>query len=160
MFVAAIVPPQRSPRYAPTGQPVDNSVMLIKVAGQEYLVTNSLKCRSLSLSSIADEINVEIERTKIYKNINNNDATAVNKMTIAPVNQMTAAANKTAVAAKKAANRDEVRSKVGNVRRGSRDSIRHKNETPALAKSKSEGNPFRHKKQGKIIRVSQRGLSV
>lgn len=150
VFIVAASPQplQTSPAVA-CGRRVDNSVMLIKVAGQEYLVTNTLKSKSLSLSSLADNLDVKIERTKIFKNINNNDLRAADKM---------------AEVQKGAARCDEVcvvESMATNIRRASRDSVR-KNEAAggsALAKSKSEGNPFGHKRQGKIIRVSQRGSS-
>lgn len=50
------------------GHPVDNTKMVIKVAGQEYCVKNDTKKhrKSLSLGSISD-FNIEIEKTKIDK---------------------------------------------------------------------------------------------
>lgn len=89
-------------------RPVDNTTMVIKVAGQEYCVTNNKKRNSKSQS--LDDLSVE----------NNNS--------------------------------EDVRCK--NVVAEEKKECCEKNF--ALAKSKSEGNPFEHKKRGKIKRLAQR----
>nr|XP_015836523.1 PREDICTED: PP2C-like domain-containing protein CG9801 isoform X4 [Tribolium castaneum] len=69
--ILAVAPPvKKSPK-----RPVDNTTMVIKVAGQEYCVTNRTKKRhnkSHSLGSISD-FNLEIETTRIDKEFYNNN---------------------------------------------------------------------------------------
>ncbi|XP_044260360.1 PP2C-like domain-containing protein CG9801 isoform X1 [Tribolium madens] len=123
-----VAPPvKKSPK-----RPVDNTTMVIKVAGQEYCVTNRTKKhnKSHSLGSISD-FNLEIETTRIDKEFYNNN------------------------------NADEVKCKVGSIddSGGVGDDKSDNRENFGLAKSKSEGNPFQHKKRGKIIKVAQRADS-
>lgn len=114
---------KKSPKR-PKGLPVDNTTMVIKVAGQEYCVTNRTKKHNKchSLGSLSD-FNLEIETTKIdkdfYNNTNNNEKIEIEESG------------------------------------GSNEPSQNFN----LAKSKSEGNPFQHKKRGKIIKVAQRANS-
>ncbi|KAF7271024.1 hypothetical protein GWI33_016055 [Rhynchophorus ferrugineus] len=71
------IPPPK-PKKSPIqvrGQPIDNTTMVIKVAGHEYCVTNKPKrhSKSFSLSSISD-IAIEVEKTKIDKEFYNCDS--------------------------------------------------------------------------------------
>uniref|UniRef100_A0AAR5PDM1 PPM-type phosphatase domain-containing protein n=1 Tax=Dendroctonus ponderosae TaxID=77166 RepID=A0AAR5PDM1_DENPD len=65
--------PKISPKRV-SGQPIDNTTMVIKVAGNEYCVTNKPKrhSKSFSLGSISD-FNIEVEKTKIDKDFYNCD---------------------------------------------------------------------------------------
>ncbi|XP_074040275.1 PP2C-like domain-containing protein CG9801 isoform X2 [Leptinotarsa decemlineata] len=79
--------PKKSPNKLSPGQPIDNTAMIIKVAGHEYCVINKPKRRSksLSLGSISD-FNIEIEKTKIDKSFyctNNNNCESVECKNIA-----------------------------------------------------------------------------
>lgn len=66
--------PKKSPKRA-SGQPIDNTTMVIKVAGNEYCVTNKPKrhSKSYSLGSISD-FNIEVEKTKIDRGFYNCDS--------------------------------------------------------------------------------------
>lgn len=90
--------------------PVDNTTMVIKVAGREYCVTNNKKHNSKSHS--LDDLTAE--------NNNSEDVKCKNVTSI-----------------------EEQRKECCD-------------KNFALAKSKSEGNPFEHKKRGKIKRLAQR----
>lgn len=103
--------------------------MVIKVAGQEYRVTNNKQKRN-SKSHSLDDLTTTTTAT----------ATAENN------------------------NSEEVKCKnTGSVEEKETQHIR-KNEccdkNYALAKSKSEGNPFEHKKRGKIKRLAQRPAAM
>lgn len=127
-FVAVEPLTKKSPKR-PKGQPVDNTTMIIKVAGQEYCVTNRTKRhnKSHSLGSISD-FKLEIETTKIDKTFYNNNSSQVRCKNTEKVDE----------------NADE------------KSDVNKENTNFSLAKSKSEGNPFHHKKRGKIIKVAQR----
>lgn len=139
--------------------------MVIKVAGNEYFVTNKPKRnqhnKSHSLGSISD-FNIEIEKTKIERKhefINNNncdDILCKNQLnqTLNGSNNSTNYNNN-----KKSTNCDKKQDSDG-----AHSSNRPKKSTVVesktarnynLAKSKSEGNPF-HQKKGKIIKIAQR----
>ncbi|ENN77605.1 hypothetical protein YQE_05900, partial [Dendroctonus ponderosae] len=108
--------PKISPKRV-SGQPIDNTTMVIKVAGNEYCVTNKPKrhSKSFSLGSISD-FNIEVEKTKIDKDFYNCDN-------------------------KKDSN--------------SNNHHMEPSKNYALAKSRSEGNPFHNKKRGKVIQVQR-----
>ncbi|RZC33263.1 PP2C-like domain-containing protein, partial [Asbolus verrucosus] len=123
-----VLPAAKKSPERPKGQPVDNTTMVIKVAGQEYCVTNRTKKhnKSHSLGSISD-FSLEIETTKIDKEFYNSNA-------------------------------DDNVGDVGcdvETSDGSDDKDTGQ-QSFNLAKSKSEGNPFQHKKRGKIIKIAQR----
>ncbi|KAF5306578.1 hypothetical protein FQR65_LT07305 [Abscondita terminalis] len=125
---------------------VDNTTMLIKVAGQEYLVTNRKKKhddnKSHSLGSLSD-FDIEIEKTKICIDNNNSDDVICKNQELANSqsdNHVNKRINKRNSDKKKSQERRPDSSKVNY----------------GLSKSKSEGNPFPQKKKGKIIRISSR----
>lgn len=236
-----------------SGQPVDNTTMVIKVAGQEYCVTNRAKRRhskSHSLGSISD-FQIEIERTRIDRQFKDNNNVSESTQTeplnppdetnlrdheinkkressgnenrsievngsgnqiqeINPIktieydkveNQEKSGNKKRSLEAKPSRNNsrgrcslersfqgdfnaniekkscdkiesDEVRIKDDRGKCGDGYAHNHRNSVKknlendgkseengikyGLSKSKSEGNPFQHKKKGKIIRVAQR----
>lgn len=187
------------------GKPIDNTTMVIKVAGHEYCVTNKPKrhSRSLSLGSISDLV-IEVEKTKIDKafynssnSYNNNCATMECKNKFAR-NDTNECDNKENVCNNGGAdvesllevNRNNVNDdKIGKdttTTREKRPQQQHKklvnkqqqqqsvvsNKRSAkgqqrvvddiqrsgghqLSKSKSEGNPFQHKKRGKVVKVNR-----
>lgn len=100
--------------------------MVIKVAGQEYRVTNNKQKRN-SKSHSLDDLTTATETAE-----NNNS--------------------------------EEVKCKnTGNVEEKETHQSRKKeccDKNYALAKSKSEGNPFEHKKRGKIKRLAQRPAAM
>ncbi|KAK5638030.1 hypothetical protein RI129_012325 [Pyrocoelia pectoralis] len=119
---------------------VDNTTMLIKVAGQEYLVTNRKKKenKSHSLGSLSD---LEVEKTKkICTNSNNNSSDV------------------------KCKNQDVVncdnRNTERNDKKKSLERLVDTKPNYGLSKSKSEGNPFLQKKKGKIIRLASRPVNA
>lgn len=194
--------PKKSPNKLCPGQPIDNTTMIIKVAGHEYCVTNKQKRhnKSHSFGSISD-FGIEVEKTKIDKTFycNNNNCETVecknkvaskdnqslcdkgkdilknidNTLVIkssndndkqssdrkAKVNEKSKEENKLPVLPKssvristtkpnsKQSNRDS-----SNLSQINRDTRR---DSYGLSKSKSEGNPFHHKKKGKIIKVNR-----
>lgn len=159
--------------------------MVIKVAGYEYCVTNKPKRhnKSHSLSSIT-HFGIEIETTKIEKNFycNNNCASVECKNRVASkdsaivcdknedsvkdnmeTSDISTKANKSKREERKlpttrnSSTRSSITSKKSNVSR-QRDSVctnPANNDGYKVSKSKSEGNPFRHKKEGKIIKVNR-----
>lgn len=94
--------------------------MVIKVAGQEYSVTNNKKRNSKSQS--LDDLTVAVE------NNNCEDVKCKNNVKFDENNQ-------------ECCELQQQQQQQNNY---------------ALAKSKSEGNPFQHKKRGKIKRLAQR----
>ncbi|XP_063927501.1 PP2C-like domain-containing protein CG9801 isoform X2 [Zophobas morio] len=128
-------PPAKKSPKRPSGQPVDNTTMVIKVAGQEYCVTNRTKkhSKSHSLGSISD-FPLEIETTRIDKEFYNSN-------------------NNADVCCKSVDKGESTDDSAGSCDNESRA------QNFSLAKSKSEGNPFHHKKRGKIIKVAQRANS-
>ncbi|CAG9854449.1 unnamed protein product [Phyllotreta striolata] len=160
--VVPITLPKKSPIKSNPGQPIDNTTMVIKVAGNEYSVTNRPKrhSKSHSLGSIAD-FKIEIEKTKINRSLclNNNNCATVecrnassDKCDEAQLSKEASKAckdKKDVAQAKKASSR-----KRENVRQ-EKDVDDKRNENYSLSKSKSEGNPFHHKKKGKIIKIDR-----
>ncbi|KAL1502756.1 hypothetical protein ABEB36_007857 [Hypothenemus hampei] len=149
------------------GQPIDNTTMVIKVAGNEYCVTNKPKrhSKSFSLGSISD-FNIEVEKTRIdtsyysydSKKNDNDDCMQESskigifdegKSLICPTN-------------KEAENVDEEKrlklntfdnrhvKRINNINKTSSGTKNY-----ALSKSTSEGNPFHNKKRGKVIQVQR-----
>lgn len=109
-------------------KPLDNSTMIIKVAGQEYRVTNT-KRKSRSLGSLTD--------LTVDNGTDNN--------------------NKDDETKSKSATNDDIKKCVVssiNVEAGSVPKTDDK--SYGLSKSKSECNPFEHRRKGKIIRLTER----
>lgn len=138
-FLPVLVTTKKKSPTRPKGQAVDNTTMIIKVAGQEYCVTNRTKKRhskSHSLGSISDFC-LEIETTKIdkdfYTHSNNNNSV---KFDGEPESQ-------------------ETNDKSNTNHCDNAEQQQNFN----LSKSKSEGNPFHHRKQGKIIKIAQRATT-
>lgn len=156
--------------------------MIIKVAGHEYCVTNKPKrhSRSLSLGSISDIV-IEVEKTKIEKTFyhnNNNSGTMpcqnnqnecdkenrVYNMNIKSMEtdiievkhqdaKVTKNGNNSTkeIQQRKHVNKQTpTHPKITNQRSSDIQLSGHK-----LSKSKSEGNPFQHKKRGKIVKVDR-----
>lgn len=161
--------------------------MVIKVAGQEYTVTNRQKKhnKSQSLGSLSD-FQIEIGKTKSASNENNNVAYCNNNnhtIIEAEISNNNVASNgtndNTAITqqnssidslTRESANDEKLVKNVENTSNTSRNCDTKSKETNGessdcdnnaenkpygLAKSKSDGNPFRHKKQGKIIRIER-----
>lgn len=162
--------------------------MVIKVAGNEYCVTNKPKrhSRSLSLGSISDSV-IEVEKTKIEKGfyINNNNCSTVeckNNFTRSDTrnecdkeNLYSKGIEKTnvdKVGVKQADNKEKKiekdatkecqqrkisrkQSPVNNKRITNQRTVDVQNNGHKLSKSKSEGNPFQHKKRGKVVKVDR-----
>ncbi|CAG9818696.1 unnamed protein product [Phaedon cochleariae] len=171
--------PKKSPNKPSPGQPIDNTTMVIKVAGHEYCVTNKSKrhSKSHSVGSITD-FNIEIETTKIDKSfyISNNNCTAVeckNNLALNG-NQIECDENQTGKNGKKVAKephessirKDKAKnipkretaprnSQKMNSQQQSSCKPESSNENYGLSKSNSEGNPFHHKKRGNIIKVER-----
>lgn len=196
--------------------PVDNTTMVIKVAGQEYCVTNRItrKSKSQSLGSLSD---IDIDKTKVdsefYSNnnsdsfrcknmdknneiLNGSDAedikneaehSNVTEKELCKSNNDTNLRNdtnshsETIINGAQSAETKSDHTKTSNKkivnetaktndRKGpserKRSSVRtaagsdSAKQNFALAKSKSEGNPFQHKKKGKIIRITQRPTGI
>lgn len=197
--------------------PVDNTTMVIKVAGQEYCVTNRItrKSKSQSLSSLTD---IDIDKTKVdsefYSNNNSdsfrcknadknneilngsdaedtkNEAERLNvtENELCKSNNDTNSRNETnnhaetiingaqSVENNSDSNKSNSKKKSANQtakindRKEPSDRKRSSARTSAgsdstkqnfaLAKSKSEGNPFEHKRKGKIIRITQRPTGI
>ncbi|KAH1011375.1 hypothetical protein HUJ04_000760 [Dendroctonus ponderosae] len=197
--------PKISPKRV-SGQPIDNTTMVIKVAGNEYCVTNKPKrhSKSFSLGSISD-FNIEVEKTKIDKdfyncdnkkdsNSNNHHSQCIEnqiqcdtserleegcegtittdiKSEISITNSGTNNNTKSEQVEESCHLRklhiDEVKPKVNIT---SQMSAKHPSASKsrfvpnttvepsknyALAKSRSEGNPFHNKKRGKVIQVQR-----
>lgn len=174
-------------RIAP-GKPIDNTTMVIKVAGHEYCVTNKPKrhSRSLSLGSISDIV-IEVEKTKIEKgfHINNNNcgtmecknhlitnniqnecdkenlysAVVVNmhvdKIGIKQTDNNGSKTEKDATKESQQRKMARKQSPVHNKRVTNQRSVDVQTSAHKLSKSKSEGNPFEHKKRGKIVKVDR-----
>lgn len=170
--------------------------MVIKVAGNEYCVTNKPKrhSKSYSLGSISDfNTSIEVEKTKIERKLSNCDKNQIDcteenvcdtesdlfkveppKGTSSEVNN----ADKPKVENKPNLSKPNIvnthNSKHSSTSRsngvkigGSTSSKSEQNQNKyALAKSRSDGNPFHHnnKKRGKIIQVQrhqrQQGINI
>lgn len=146
--------------------------MVIKMAGNEYFVTNKPKRRqhnkSHSLGSISD-FKIEIEKTKIERKselINNNncdDILCKNKLN-QTLNTNNNSIKKATSCDKKPPDSDGKSAAAHSSRQRSstKKSTNNSNATQTtsgrgynLAKSKSEGAPF-HQKKGRIIKIAQR----
>lgn len=137
-FLLVLVSTKKKSPTRPKGQAVDNTTMIIKVAGQEYCVTNRTKKRhskSHSLGSISDFC-LEIDTTKIDKDFYTNS------------------------------NNNTVEIDTGQELQETNDTLNtnhcdnaEQQQNFNLSKSKSEGNPFHHRKQGKIIKIAQRAAT-
>lgn len=113
--------------------------MIIRVAGQEYRVTNT-KRKSRSLGSLTD-LTVENSESSDSKNIpRNNNANDDNNCDESKQKSSAEPSSKCIVVVS-----DDVKNSKENVNRNFN-----------LSKSKSECNPFEHKKRGKIIRLTER----
>lgn len=117
---------------------LDNSTMIIKVAGQEYRVTNT-KRKSRSLGSLTD---LTVENDTDLPNNNLNDDS--NKNTSKSYDDKNAR-NKVIIDDHKAC--DDIKISCSS----NSDNLNY-----GLCKSKSESNPFEHRKKGKIIRLTER----
>lgn len=142
MVVFSVTVKKKCEKASPkNGFPIDNTTMVIKVAGQEYCVTSRKKHKkSRSLGSVLD-FATEIDRsTKVDVEIscNNNNNVVENATEIRNGQNANAEADNNETDGNK--NFSE-----GNRERGYN-----------LSKSKSDGNPFQHRKRGKIIRIEQR----
>ncbi|XP_056648376.1 PP2C-like domain-containing protein CG9801 isoform X1 [Diorhabda sublineata] len=153
--------PKKSPNQISPGQPIDNTTMVIKVAGNEYCVINRPKrhSKSHSLGSIKD-FNIEIEKTKIDKSFYSNTVSqpSERKNNLVENNETDRKKNEE-VDNKKDAPKDTTQKKiskenVSSVKRDPRQTEK-RNENYNLSKSKSEGNPFRHQKRGKVIQIER-----
>ncbi|CAG9770367.1 unnamed protein product [Ceutorhynchus assimilis] len=171
--------PKKSPKRV-SGQPIDNTTMMIKVAGHEYCVTNKPKrhSKSYSLGSISD-FNIEVEKTKIDKEFYNCDENSNSKITRCKENQRkcdnTCAFQGTTPKENVSTNvnTNNVRKEEHNLKIKQKsvtninpnipktmDSSRKtveakKGQNYSLSKSRSDGNPFHNKKKGKIIQVQR-----
>ncbi|KAK4878430.1 hypothetical protein RN001_010936 [Aquatica leii] len=128
---------------------VDNMTMLIKVAGQEYLVTNRKKPdnKSHSLGSLSD-FEIEIEKTKICTDNNNSNDVKCKNQELANLQSD----NHVGVAKNDLVNKRNSQSdRKKSLERPDSSKVNY-----GLSKSKSEGNPFPQKKKGKIIRIASR----
>lgn len=196
--------PKISPKRV-SGQPIDNTTMVIKVAGNEYCVTNKPKrhSKSFSLGSISD-FNIEVETTKIDKDFyncdnkkdsNSNDhhmermenqrqcdtserleegcestiTTDVKSITNSGTNnnikREAVEGNSDLKTKPKVTIASQVSSKHPSTSKNRHipNTTANPSKNYALAKSRSEGNPFHNKKRGKVIQVqrqhSQRGIT-
>lgn len=178
------------------GKPIDNTTMVIKVAGHEYCVTNKPKrhSKSLSLGSISD-IGIEVEKTKMERtytssnnycetmgckniiqsdnqsksdkdNVYNNDKESTIVDLVGVKRSETKEAheknfNKIAKSIKDSTQEHQQRKVLNkqtsiNNKKSSNDHIVEvQNSSHRLSKSKSEGNPFQHRKKGKVVRVNR-----
>ncbi|KAI4454752.1 tipa [Holotrichia oblita] len=183
--------------------PIDNTTMIIKVAGQEYFVTNRKKqIKSQSVGSLSDlnntnstisnaqdlssdqqsdinddriscRNNEDLRRDSISKNkklnCDNRERKSSNRRNLKGCDTKHIHANRNIS--------EDVRKRSGSNRSNSSiKTFQNKNTSDtsnekkqaesskphnyALSKSKSEGNPFQHRKQGKIIKISQRPVST
>ncbi|KAJ8950782.1 hypothetical protein NQ318_011275 [Aromia moschata] len=179
--------PKKSPHKLYPGQPIDNTTMVIKVAGHEYCVTNKPRrhSKSHSLSSISD-FNVEIEKTKIEKSFycTNNNCESVeckNNLALSVNDSKENACDRTSeseqnssvfkpgrdkrewrhrtnqISSKAKENKPTGQQKPVVIKQRSRDVTDSptKSQSYGLSKSKSEGNPFHHKKRGRIIKIDR-----
>ncbi|GJQ85952.1 hypothetical protein Trydic_g21800 [Trypoxylus dichotomus] len=204
--------------------PIDNTTMVIKVAGQEYFVTNRKKqMKSQSAGSLSDlnstnsagsngptidlEGELKLPQESLSKNIKINDCDSKGNLTGRNVSSETRCdsrnSNRRSVRRSDAVGGCESKHIHGNNAKGSTEGVRRRsgsnksnssvhrfqnkqntnkivndkseNSTPSkqwkpktcdekqnysLSKSKSEGNPFQHRKRGKIIKISQRPNST
>ncbi|KRT80503.1 hypothetical protein AMK59_7283 [Oryctes borbonicus] len=205
--------------------PIDNTTMVIKVAGQEYFVTNRKKqVKSQSAGSLSDlnstnfiqsngqtldlecskfsNSNDEItSKEDVSKNMKSNDCDSKENLTGKNVSNETSNSKKRNVRKSDESrhihgttvkyNAEGIRRRSGSNRSNSSTKIcqskqstnktvgdgtaNANNSTPiklnayktceekqisGLLKSKSEGNPFQHRKHGKIIKISQRPISA
>ncbi|VEN41939.1 unnamed protein product, partial [Callosobruchus maculatus] len=125
-------------------RPIDNTTMVIKVAGQEYSVTNKPKRRhskTNSLNSLSD-FNIEVEKTKIDKNTHNGS----NKSDSMKGDMKNLNSNPTK-------NHIETQQKVKVPMDVATN--KSKGENYYLSKSKSDGSPFHHKRQGRAIKCDR-----
>lgn len=145
--------------------------MIIKVAGQEYRVSNR---KSRSLGSLTDLTNIDSgeppasNTSNSNSNINTNSDTQPIPNNNNEVSQQCKNKNPstncdddtTTVPTTTTNNSTEASNNVGQVT--SREVINNSNQSDnvnrnfSLSKSKSECNPFEHRKQGKIIRLTER----
>nr|CAI5859184.1 unnamed protein product [Callosobruchus analis] len=124
-----------------SGCSIDNTTMVIKVAGQEYCVTNKPKRRhskTSSLSSLSD-FSIEVEKTKIDRKtyINNTKSDS----TKGDMNNLKGDQTKNPI---------ETRQKVQVTVDITTDKM--KAENYCLSKSKSDSSPFHRKRQGRAIK--------
>lgn len=138
LFLAIIQTPQKSPVKNDPNITLDQTTMVIKVAGQEYCVTNTKKQhnKSHSLGSLS-EFKLDLEKTKT-----NDDTIEINHNTTINNEQNKENCNDETVS--------EITENNFNVVNNSKE------ENLGLSKSKSEGNPFNHKKKGKILKLTER----
>lgn len=182
-FILVPAVPKKIPNKHQKGQPIDNTTMVIKVAGHEYCVTNKPKrhSKSHSLGSISD-FRIEIEKTKIDRTFysgenNNSDAVecknVVNNQSVCyrDVNNSEcddsnipeeSQASKIVISntqnVAKAAQKKVTKTHQKPIVRNTLTTNSTKNENYALSKSKSDGNPFQHKRKGRIIKVDRPNL--
>ncbi|XP_030747522.1 PP2C-like domain-containing protein CG9801 isoform X2 [Sitophilus oryzae] len=212
--------PKKSPIQV-KGQPIDNTTMVIKVAGHEYCVTNKPKrhSKSFSLGSISD-FAIEVEKTKIDKefyhcdsqkdensndnsiyqesetkcdrnqfnveysdglsskingkqsDIVGNNLTNINLTKDGSVsckteiqsneNKDVRSHNRASVKEGKSRKADTTKPTTHKTNNNTKIKVESKvtekhpaNKNYALSKSKSDGNPFHHKKRGKIIHMQR-----
>lgn len=141
----ACVEVQKSPARNESA-PSDGSTMVIKVAGQTYHVPSAKKQhnKSHSLGSLSD-FNLDIDKPKKYSSTGDNNAVE------------DAVITNNDVCKRNSEQGDVVIESCGGILSENGDASHE--EAPssfALAKSKSEGNPFSHKRKGKIIKITER----
>ncbi|XP_017781405.1 PREDICTED: PP2C-like domain-containing protein CG9801 isoform X2 [Nicrophorus vespilloides] len=147
-----VEPPLKSPNRN-SDLPLDNTTMVIKVAGQEYYVTNRRKTghgKSQSLGSLKD-FGVEIDTTKVIQTVENNNVGSGDEIERVVIFCDSSTSSK----------EPEQICGEGIVEGGGSSAVEADvaQKKFALAKSKSEGNPFNHKKRGKITRLAQRPVA-
>lgn len=155
--------PPKKPQQTKQGLTVDNTTMIIKVAGQEYCVTNRKKrnSKSLSLTSLTD---IDKTKTDAEYSTNNNNSEDVKCKNTEKDNDERKLEERNGEAIN-----DNVHVNKSNLQtKGSRrpktngvsfDSTADK-AGYGLSKSRSEGNPFQHRKKGKIIRITHRPVAT
>lgn len=149
--------------------------MLIKVAGQEYLVTNrkSNDTKSHSLGSLSD-LEIKIDKTKICSNNNSESVKCKNSSSDVQKNETkreghevshkTSTLQRSSISSNNSSKRSTADKgthgrKTEGSRRKSKSPDTRDSKTHGLSKSKSEGNPFQHKKKGKIIKIASRPMT-
>lgn len=159
----------------------DNTMMAIKVAGQTYYVANKKKQhnKSHSLGSLS-EFNIDLNKSKKYSSTNDDNKNGINQGIINNDNN-----NLNDEYRKNDKETDDDDKEISEIRDNSNENTNKDNVTATtgssgnnttininvsvnngtedrmsksfgLAKSKSEGNPFNHKRKGKIIKIAER----
>lgn len=152
--------------------PIDNTTMVIKVAGQTYYVTNKKKqhSKSHSLGSLS-EFNIDLNRdSRKYSSTSDDNKNGINQGIT--INNNNIVDNERCDNVKET-DGDEVENLISEIRESesilnetiptigtstncSVNGVEDKGKNFGLAKSRSEGNPFNHKRKGKIIKLTER----